>query len=146
MTQTYFCLIMLQLFLYVTVESYFEFSALAEGSIEYSDLSGRQSDLQSDEAVQVCLFFKHVLADQFVVVVQALNLNEIFYIFLLPLIPQQSMGLGINKSANCGTKTLQRKLLGFTMPFLLDTGNIGICQFFYCPYISSGIIYFCIFS
>ena len=69
MTQTYFCLIMLQLFLYVTVESYFEFSALAEGSIEYSDLSGRQNDLQSDEAVQVCLFFKHVLADQFVVVV-----------------------------------------------------------------------------
>ena len=59
----------------VTVQPNFEFPALPEGSVDDTDLSGGQADLEPNEAAQVRLLLEHVLPDHLVVVIQSVDLG-----------------------------------------------------------------------
>ena len=59
----------------VTVQANFEFPALTEGSVDDTDLSGGQADLEPNEAAQVRLLLEHVLPDHLVVVIQSVDLG-----------------------------------------------------------------------
>ena len=58
----------------LTHKSDFELPALAECSVERSNFASAESNLESNEALQVRLLLEHVLPDHLVVVIQPLDL------------------------------------------------------------------------